>query len=87
MGLIVHVCPPSASTQFDYYNSLLINSVDEDGSSLELGAEFPLEENEHFNNLPVNTQQSNIQIPTNVFNRGPLSVSTATAGTQRSVCV
>ncbi|KAM4734805.1 voltage-dependent calcium channel subunit alpha-2/delta-4-like isoform 2-T2 [Anableps anableps] len=59
------------SLQFDYYNSMLINTVDEDGNYVELGGEFPLEENEHFNNLPVNTQQSNIQVPTNVYNKDP----------------
>uniref|UniRef100_A0A671WCP9 Calcium voltage-gated channel auxiliary subunit alpha2delta 4 n=1 Tax=Sparus aurata TaxID=8175 RepID=A0A671WCP9_SPAAU len=56
---------------FDYYNSLVINKVDEDGNALPLGGEFPLEENEHFNKLPVNTQLSNIQVPTNVYNRDP----------------
>ncbi|XP_067437653.1 voltage-dependent calcium channel subunit alpha-2/delta-4 [Thunnus thynnus] len=55
--------------EFDYYNSLLINMVDEDGNPLPLGGEFPLEENEHFNNMPVNTQLSNIQVPTNVYNK------------------
>lgn len=59
---------------------MLVNTVDEDGNSPELGAEFPLEENEHFNNIPVNTQQSNIQVPTNVYNKGRLSVAVATAG-------
>lgn len=59
---------------------MLINSADEDGNSLELGGDFPLEENEHFNNIPVNTQQSNIQVPTNVYNRGQPSVAMATAG-------
>ncbi|XP_041833562.1 voltage-dependent calcium channel subunit alpha-2/delta-4 isoform X2 [Melanotaenia boesemani] len=57
--------------EFDYFNSLLINSVDEDGNPIPLGGEFPLEENEHFNKLPVNTQHSNIQVPTNVYNRDP----------------
>lgn len=56
--------------QFDYYNSMLVNTMDEDGNYIELGGEFPLEENEHFNNLPVNTQQSDIQVPTNVYNKG-----------------
>uniref|UniRef100_A0A3B3V3U0 VWFA domain-containing protein n=1 Tax=Poecilia latipinna TaxID=48699 RepID=A0A3B3V3U0_9TELE len=60
-----------SSLQFDYYNSMLINTMDEDGNSVELGGEFPLEENEHFNNLPVNTQQSTIQVPTNVYNKDP----------------
>uniref|UniRef100_A0A096LRI8 Calcium voltage-gated channel auxiliary subunit alpha2delta 4 n=1 Tax=Poecilia formosa TaxID=48698 RepID=A0A096LRI8_POEFO len=59
----------NSSLQFDYYNSMLINTMDEDGNSVELGGEFPLEENEHFNNLPVNTQQSTIQVPTNVYNK------------------
>uniref|UniRef100_A0A7N8WLA9 Calcium voltage-gated channel auxiliary subunit alpha2delta 4 n=1 Tax=Mastacembelus armatus TaxID=205130 RepID=A0A7N8WLA9_9TELE len=57
--------------EFDYYNSMLINTVDEDGNQLPLGGEFPLEKNEHFNKLPVNTQQSNIQVPTNVYNKDP----------------
>uniref|UniRef100_A0A8C2X6Y6 Calcium voltage-gated channel auxiliary subunit alpha2delta 4 n=1 Tax=Cyclopterus lumpus TaxID=8103 RepID=A0A8C2X6Y6_CYCLU len=56
---------------FDYYNSMVINSVDEDGNNLELGGDFPLEENEHFNKLLVNTLLSDIQIPTNVYNKDP----------------
>ena len=56
--------------QFDYYNSMLINSGDEDGNFAPLGGDFPLEENEHFNQLLVNVQQSDIQVPTNVYNRG-----------------
>uniref|UniRef100_A0A3Q2PXG0 Calcium voltage-gated channel auxiliary subunit alpha2delta 4 n=1 Tax=Fundulus heteroclitus TaxID=8078 RepID=A0A3Q2PXG0_FUNHE len=55
--------------EFDYFNSLLINTVDEEGNPVPLGGEFLLEENEHFNKLPVNTQQSNIQVPTNVYNQ------------------
>ncbi|XP_054599081.1 voltage-dependent calcium channel subunit alpha-2/delta-4 isoform X2 [Nothobranchius furzeri] len=61
----------NASLQFDYYNSMLINTLDGDGNYVLLGGEFPLEENEHFNKLPVNTQQSNIQVPTNVYNKDP----------------
>lgn len=57
--------------EFDYYNSMLINKVDSAGNPLPLGGEFPLEENEHFNKLPVSTQMSNIQVPTNVYNRDP----------------
>ncbi|KAM6962290.1 voltage-dependent calcium channel subunit alpha-2/delta-4 [Tautogolabrus adspersus] len=57
--------------EFDYYNSLLINSVDEDGNPVPLGGEFALEANEHFNNLRVSTEQSNIQVPTNVYNKDP----------------
>ncbi|KAF3859174.1 hypothetical protein F7725_021573 [Dissostichus mawsoni] len=55
--------------EFEYFNSMLINKVDEDGNPLSLGGEFALEKNEHFNKLPVNTQLSNIQVPTNVYNR------------------
>ncbi|KAM9470360.1 voltage-dependent calcium channel subunit alpha-2/delta-4 isoform 1-T1 [Clarias gariepinus] len=61
----------NASLEFDYFNSLLINTMDEDGNYIELGSEFPLEENEHFNNLQVNTLMSDIQVPTNVYNKDP----------------
>lgn len=44
--------------------------MDEEGNFIELGGEFPLEENEHFNKLPVNTLMSDIQVPTNVYNKG-----------------
>uniref|UniRef100_A0AAY4DAR9 VWFA domain-containing protein n=1 Tax=Denticeps clupeoides TaxID=299321 RepID=A0AAY4DAR9_9TELE len=54
---------------FDYYNALLINTMDSNGNYVELGQEFPLEKNEHFNKLPVNTQMSSIQVPTNVYNK------------------
>ncbi|XP_031676056.1 voltage-dependent calcium channel subunit alpha-2/delta-4-like [Oncorhynchus kisutch] len=64
----------NATLEFDYYNSMLINSVDKDGNAIELGGEFPLEENEHFNKLQVNTLQSDIQVPTNVYNKGQLAV-------------
>lgn len=56
--------------QFDYYNSLLINDKDENDNYVELGDEFILEPNEHFNNLLVNTTYSDIQLPTNVYNKG-----------------
>ncbi|KAJ0015589.1 hypothetical protein NQD34_009209 [Periophthalmus magnuspinnatus] len=59
------------SVKFEYFNSMLINKVDEDGNPLPLGGEFPLEQNEHFSKLPVNVQTSNIQVPTNVYNRDP----------------
>ncbi|MCI4380260.1 hypothetical protein PGIGA_G00237670 [Pangasianodon gigas] len=61
----------NASLEFDYFNSLLINTMDEDGNYIELGGEFPLEENEHFNKLLVNTLMSDIQVPTNVYNKDP----------------
>lgn len=53
----------------------MINTVDEDGNYADLGGEFPLEENEHFNKMLVNTQQSNIQVPSNVYNKGQSSAS------------
>ncbi|NXY85275.1 CA2D4 protein, partial [Alcedo cyanopectus] len=55
--------------QFDYYNSVLINEKDENDNYVELGDEFILEPNEHFNNLLVNTTYSDIQLPTNVYNK------------------
>ncbi|XP_068170144.1 voltage-dependent calcium channel subunit alpha-2/delta-4-like isoform X1 [Antennarius striatus] len=61
----------NASLQFDYYNSMLINSGEDDGTNVDLGGFFPLEENEHFNNMAVNTLQSDIQVPTNVYNKDP----------------
>jgi len=60
--------------QFDYYNSLLVNTMDEEGNFIELGGEFPLEENEHFNKLSVNTLMSDIQVPTNVYNKGMIAM-------------
>ncbi|KAG7455810.1 hypothetical protein MATL_G00244970 [Megalops atlanticus] len=57
--------------EFDYYNSVMVNTMDEDGNYAELGGEFVLEENEHFNKLPVNTSLSDIQVPTNVYNKDP----------------
>ncbi|NXL60098.1 CA2D4 protein, partial [Chordeiles acutipennis] len=62
---------PCLHPQFDYYNSLLINEKDEDDNYVELGDEFLLEPNEHFNNLLVNTTYSDIQLPTNVYNKDP----------------
>ncbi|KAM8909887.1 voltage-dependent calcium channel subunit alpha-2/delta-4 isoform 1-T1 [Spinachia spinachia] len=56
---------------FEYFNSMLINTVDGNGNPLALGGDFALEKNEHFNKLPVNTQLSNIQVPTNVYNKDP----------------
>nr|XP_060632690.1 voltage-dependent calcium channel subunit alpha-2/delta-4 isoform X1 [Anolis sagrei ordinatus] len=61
----------NASLEFDYYNAVLINQRDEKGNYVELGDEFVLEPNEHFNNLLVNTTYSDIQLPTNVYNKDP----------------
>ncbi|NXX65575.1 CA2D4 protein, partial [Spizella passerina] len=63
--------PVGNSLFFDYYNSLLINDKDENDNYVELGDEFILEPNEHFNNLLVNTTYSDIQLPTNVYNKDP----------------
>uniref|UniRef100_A0A2I2Z6H1 Calcium voltage-gated channel auxiliary subunit alpha2delta 4 n=1 Tax=Gorilla gorilla gorilla TaxID=9595 RepID=A0A2I2Z6H1_GORGO len=46
-------------------------SWDEKGNFVELGAEFLLESNAHFSNLPVNTSISSVQLPTNVYNKDP----------------
>uniref|UniRef100_A0A8D0F8H2 Calcium voltage-gated channel auxiliary subunit alpha2delta 4 n=1 Tax=Strix occidentalis caurina TaxID=311401 RepID=A0A8D0F8H2_STROC len=61
----------NSSLEFDYYNSLLINEKDENDNYVELGDEFILEPNEHFSNLLVNTTYSDIQLPTNVYNKDP----------------
>ncbi|XP_067392220.1 voltage-dependent calcium channel subunit alpha-2/delta-4 [Emydura macquarii macquarii] len=61
----------NSSLVFDYYNSLLINDKDENDNYVELGDEFILEPNEHFNNLLVNTTYSDVQLPTNVYNKDP----------------
>uniref|UniRef100_A0AAY5EV09 VWA N-terminal domain-containing protein n=1 Tax=Electrophorus electricus TaxID=8005 RepID=A0AAY5EV09_ELEEL len=61
----------NATLKFDYYNAMLINTLDEDGNYVELGGEFPLDKNEHFNRLSVNIQQSVIQVPTSVYNKDP----------------
>ncbi|XP_066527450.1 voltage-dependent calcium channel subunit alpha-2/delta-3 [Hoplias malabaricus] len=57
--------------QYEYFNAVLINEVDEDGNSVELGGEFILEPNDHFNNLSVNLSLSVVQVPTNMYNKDP----------------
>lgn len=64
-GVRVCVC-----VQYEYFNAVLINEVDEDGNSVELGGEFVLEPNDHFNNLSVNLSLSVVQVPTNMYNKG-----------------
>lgn len=61
------------SVQYEYFNAVLINEVDEDGNSVELGGEFMLEPNDHFNNLSVNLSLSVVQVPTNMYNKGDAS--------------
>uniref|UniRef100_A0A3Q3E4R1 Calcium channel, voltage dependent, alpha2/delta subunit 3 n=1 Tax=Labrus bergylta TaxID=56723 RepID=A0A3Q3E4R1_9LABR len=57
--------------QYEYYNAVLINEVDEVGNNVELGGEFLLEPNDHFNNLSVNLSLSVVQVPTNMYNKDP----------------
>ncbi|KAM4582946.1 voltage-dependent calcium channel subunit alpha-2/delta-3-like [Fundulus diaphanus] len=57
--------------QYEYFNAVLINEVDEEGNNVELGGEFILEPNDHFNNLSVNLSLSVVQVPTNMYNKDP----------------
>lgn len=60
----------SSDPQYEYFNAVLINEVDEVGNSVELGGEFILQPNDHFNNLSVNLSLSVVQVPTNMYNKG-----------------
>ncbi|KAG9483620.1 hypothetical protein GDO78_009508, partial [Eleutherodactylus coqui] len=60
-----------ADLQYEYFNAVLINERDEDGNFVDLGKEFLLLPNDHFNNLPVNITLSDVQVPTNVYNKDP----------------
>ena len=60
--------------QFTYFNAILINQNeteveegDEDPEEI-LRRPFHMEEDEHFNNIKVNTTVSTVQVPTNVYN-------------------
>ncbi|XP_053149268.1 voltage-dependent calcium channel subunit alpha-2/delta-3 isoform X4 [Hemicordylus capensis] len=64
-----------ADLQYEYFNAVLINERDDDGNFLELGKEFILEPNDHFNNLPVNVTLSDVQVPTNMYNKDPAIVN------------
>ncbi|KAJ8360971.1 hypothetical protein SKAU_G00174960 [Synaphobranchus kaupii] len=55
--------------QYEYFNAVLINEADEQGNTVELGKEFILEPNDHFNNLSVNLSLSVVQVPTNMYNK------------------
>lgn len=68
LGCLLWTCP--LSTQFNYYNSVLINEKDEKGDYVELGDEFLLEPDAHFSNQRVNVSLSSVQLPTNVYNKG-----------------
>lgn len=60
--------------QYEYFNAVLINEVDEEGNSVELGGEFILQPNDHFNNLSVNLSLSVVQVPTNMYNKGMFTI-------------
>lgn len=64
---------PSLFIQYEYFNAVLINEVDENGHNVELGGQFILEPNDHFNNLSVNLSHSVVQVPTNMYNKGEKS--------------
>uniref|UniRef100_G1T3K7 Calcium voltage-gated channel auxiliary subunit alpha2delta 3 n=1 Tax=Oryctolagus cuniculus TaxID=9986 RepID=G1T3K7_RABIT len=64
-----------ADLQYEYFNAVLINERDKDGNFLELGKEFILAPNDHFNNLPVNISLSDVQVPTNMYNKEPAIVN------------
>lgn len=65
-----HRCLSPSVLQYEYFNAVLINEVDELGNSVELGGEFILQPNDHFNNLSVNLSLSVVQVPTNMYNKG-----------------
>ncbi|KAK0135863.1 Voltage-dependent calcium channel subunit alpha-2/delta-3 [Merluccius polli] len=56
--------------QYEYFNAVLINKL-VGGKHVELGGEFLLEANQHFDNLPVNLSLSVVQVPTNMYNKDP----------------
>lgn len=66
----VNICCIASIRQYEYFNAVLINEVDEMGNNVELGGEFLLEPNDHFNNLSVNLSLSVVQVPTNMYNKG-----------------
>lgn len=65
----------SSCLQYEYFNAVLINEVDEEGNSVELGGDFILQPNDHFNNLSVNLSLSVVQVPTNMYNKGMRTTS------------
>lgn len=70
--------------QYEYFNAVLINEVDDEGNNVELGGEFLLEPNDHFNNLSVNLSLSVVQVPTNMYNKGESSACWGAAHSQRA---
>ncbi|KAG7252711.1 hypothetical protein CRUP_012601 [Coryphaenoides rupestris] len=73
----LHLYPASSHTaeglipglRYEYFNAVLINEVDKENNSVELGGRFLLQSNDHFNNLPVNLSLSVVQVPTNMYNK------------------
>lgn len=66
--------------QYEYFNAVLINEVDDEGNNVDLGGEFLLEPNDHFNNLSVNLSLSVVQVPTNMYNKGECSACRSARG-------
>lgn len=62
-------------SQYEYFNAVLINEVDQEGNNVELGGKFVLQPDDHFNNLSVNLSLSVVQVPTNMYNKGMLATS------------
>ncbi|XP_066284258.1 voltage-dependent calcium channel subunit alpha-2/delta-3-like isoform X1 [Branchiostoma lanceolatum] len=58
---------------YEYPNAMLINKKDGDGNPIHprLAQDFMLKENEHFNDIPVNMERSDVQVPVNVYNEAP----------------
>ncbi|TRY84427.1 hypothetical protein DNTS_020621, partial [Danionella cerebrum] len=54
---------------YEYFNAVLVNEVDDEGKSVELGGQFLVQPVEHFNNLSVNLSLSVVQVPTNMYNK------------------
>ncbi|CAG07339.1 unnamed protein product [Tetraodon nigroviridis] len=67
--LALHSYSTETQKLYEYFNAVLINEVDEVGNSVELGGEFILQPNDHFNNLSVNLSLSVVQVPTNMYNK------------------
>ncbi|KAF4799435.1 hypothetical protein TURU_055281 [Turdus rufiventris] len=72
---LVRALNSNEAKQYEYFNAVLINERDEEGNYLELGKEFILVPNDHFNNLPVNISLSDVQVPTNMYNKASVFTS------------
>ncbi|XP_078677964.1 voltage-dependent calcium channel subunit alpha-2/delta-3-like isoform X3 [Branchiostoma floridae x Branchiostoma belcheri] len=66
--------PSTTTTPYEYPNAMLINQKDKETGEPahpRLAPDFELKENEHFNNIPVNMELSDVQVPVNVYNEAP----------------